>query len=348
MNRLLLITTDFPPQTGGVARYLGLMASYFKDRLCVISRSDELLYRFFWPRWIKSVLLLLRQQSTYDFVISSQLLPLGTAALVASWFTKKPYIIIVHGMDVRLALTTRVKRILSTFVLNHARIVVANSKALSREVGEAFHLALPLVVYPCVESLSTVSLKSTVQESMKPFVFLTVSRLISRKGHVDVLNALAYLKQIGDLPPFEYHIVGQGPMEPSLKEVTTQLQLSEVTFYGAVSDEEREKQYALADVFVMPVTDDPVDKEGFGTVFLEAARFAVPSVSTTIQGVDEAILHGQTGLLVSPHDHSALAQALLTLMTSAQERTRLGNNARERVNLEFTCEKQFAKLESYI
>ena len=348
MNRLLLITPDFSPNTGGVARYLGLLASYFQGRLRVISSTSELLSSFIWPHWLKTVLLLLRLRREHDLVMTSHILPFGTATLIASWLTKKPYIIFVHGMDVRLACTTIKKKWIASFVLKHARVVVANSNALSQEIAELFHVPLPLVVYPCVDSSSDRSLKPIAQSQIKPFIFLTVSRLVSRKGHVAVLSVLAHLKQSEDFPVFEYHIVGSGPMEETLKEMVSQLNLSEVVFFGTLSDEELEQQYASADLFVMPVIDDPVDKEGFGTVFLEAARFGVPSISTRISGIEEAILDGKTGILIPPRDQLALQKAILELVLSPEERMRLGNNARARVFQEFTAEKQFSKLEAYV
>ena len=53
-----------------------------------------------------------------------------------------------------------------------------------------------------------------------------------------------------------------------------------MVFHGRVTDEERQKQYEQAHVFVMPVSQDPVDKEGFGLVYIEAAAAGVPSIAT--------------------------------------------------------------------
>lgn len=344
-QRILLITPDFPPQLGGVARVLGQLAIFFKDRVRVICQETELLFRFFWPRWLKSVLRLVRDKKTYDVVIVSHVLPFGTAAYLASWFTSKPYLVLVHGMDIRLAASKPLKRLMAEFVLRHARVSVANSHALAQEVAEVFHTALPLVTYPCLASPVQ---PPHASDQTKLFTLLTVSRLIERKGHIDVLSALSQLKQSGQMQPFEYHVIGEGPMETTLKETAMQLSLSEVYFHGAVTDEELSTWYARADVFVMPVHNDPIDKEGFGLVFIEAAAFAVPAISTRVSGVDEAILDGQTGILIPPRDVNQLAQTILFLTQHPEERRRLGARAHRRVREEFSCAAQFAKLEPYL
>ena len=185
--------------------------------------------------------------------------------------------------------------------------------------------------------------------SMSPLLrFLTVSRLVERKGHTQVLMALAELKQSQSIPKFQYDIVGEGPMAQSLKDLAGQLHLDEVEFHGAVDDKELETFYANADVFLMPVLNDQKDKEGFGFVFIEAANYEVPSISTQISGVDEAIIDNQTGILVKPNDHADLCRAIALLSNTIEIRLRFGKQAKEHVEQNFTCEKQFEKLEPYL
>ncbi len=358
-NRLLLVTPDFSPNVGGVARYLERLAEYFSNRIQVITSApqtasfpfsvihENLLFRSVWPRWLKTVFLLIRRRHDYDIVLISHLIPFGTAALVATWITHKPYVVIVHGMDVRLTRATGVKRGLAWLILKQARVVVANSRALANEIAETFHTSLPIVAYPCL-SENNLEQIDTPHSKEHPFTLLTVSRLIERKGHTQVLTALSKLKQSGMLTEFVYHVVGSGPMEATLKEMVTELRLSEIQFHGTLSDEELNRYYQEVDVFVMPVQNDVVDKEGFGFVFLEAAAHGVPSISTQIPGVDEAILDGHTGMLIDPQQNDALMNAILRLSRDPQERTRLGTQARQRAQQEFVCAQQFAKLEPFL
>lgn len=356
---ILLITPDFLPSRGGVARYLGLFAEYFSKRIRVIAAPIEqgteivvpyllerkpLFSKHIWPRWITSVLLLVRESRSYRCVVVSHVIPFGTAAMFAKYLTKKPYIVITHGMDVRLAL--RSKRSLASRVLSNAYLVIANSNALAQELQQEFGLKNILTMYPSVDPKF---IPSGTNIASSTFTLLSVSRLVERKGHERVLQALALLKLNGSLNTFRYTIVGDGPMRQSLETLVIELDLrSHVVFKGDLSDEELGAAYADANVFVLPVKNDPIDKEGFGMVYLEAAAYGVPSIATRMSGIDEAVLDQQTGLLVDDGNIEALAGAILFLANDTAFREQLGVTARARVITEFTPDVQFSKLELYL
>jgi phosphatidyl-myo-inositol dimannoside synthase len=154
---------------------------------------------------------------------------------------------------------------------------------------------------------------------------------------------------MGKLNNLVYDIVGAGDFESEIKQMTHSLGLdSTVVFHGAVDAQKLALLYSQADLFVMPVVDDPFDKEGFGLSYLEAASYGVPSIATDIPGVDEAVLQGETGVLIPDNDIGQLVGWMMKLLTDDSSRSRMGKNARERVECEFTCERQFSKLEPYL
>lgn len=359
-KKLLLITLDFPPNEGGVARYLRAVVEHFKSRIEVLADPHQawstfdptagypiyraqLLSRILWPRWLKTVKYLWSYRQQYDVILVSHVLPIGSAVWLAKKFTGDPYVVFVHGMDIRLAMSSSRKRRLATKVLKGAQLVVANSQALARELARDFGIHEILVVYPCIPPIPAIP-----STSQTPFSLLTVSRLVERKGHTHVLNALAYLRGTGELMDFVYHIVGEGSMESSLRSMVETLGLtSYVVFHGKVADEERQKLYEQAHVFVMPVSQDLVDKEGFGLVYVEAAAAGVPSIATRVEGVDEAVIDGQTGILLESQDEQQLANAILTLARDSNLREQLGTQAREHAKT-FTCDLQMSKLDPYL
>ena len=90
-----------------------------------------------------------------------------------------------------------------------------------------------------------------------------------------------------------------------------------VRLLGAVPDDELPRLYGVADVFVMACRDrwSGLEQEGFGIVFLEAAACGVPQVAGRSGGADEAVVHGQTGLVVDdPGDPGRVAAALRRLL----------------------------------
>jgi phosphatidylinositol alpha-1,6-mannosyltransferase len=362
-KKILLITPDFPPHRGGIATYLSTLATHFKEQIEVVTQTHvqsqsfdtaadypiyrkSLFYKWIWPRWLKMVTYLFLYRHHYRLILVSHLLPVGTAAFFAKKITKVPYILFVHGMDLRLANKTWSKQQLSTQVLKEAQLVVANSKALATEITNTYGISDVLVLYPCLSPQNNKS--SSVIKDPSVFTLLTVSRLVERKGHVPVLRALADLKKSGKFSEFIYHIVGIGPMESLLKSLVLELNLEKhVIFHGSVTDEARWDLYNSSDLFIMPVSLDPIDKEGFGLVFIEAAQAGVPSLSTNIEGVDEAIIDGETGILLADQNRQGLADAIFELYSNKPLRQKLSDNARKHAQT-FLCEVQMKKLEPYL
>ena len=91
-----------------------------------------------------------------------------------------------------------------------------------------------------------------------------------------------------------------------------------------------ERYLAMADVLCLPSY-----REGFGIVVIEAAALGVPCVGTQIVGLGDAVVDGETGLLVPPKDAEALARALATLLGDDVRRAAFGAAARTRVLAEF-------------
>jgi glycosyltransferase involved in cell wall biosynthesis len=167
------------------------------------------------------------------------------------------------------------------------------------------------------------------------FTIASVCRLVHSKGIDLVLQALSTLREKG--ANFHYVIAGDGPERSSLEEMCRRLGLMErVLFLGHVSEEQKFGLYRQADVFVLPSrVVSTSSHEGFGIVFLEAAAFGVPSVATIAGGIPDAVINGETGLLVTPESPEEIAAALLRLMQDPDLRERLGSKGRERALTEF-------------
>jgi glycosyltransferase involved in cell wall biosynthesis len=160
-------------------------------------------------------------------------------------------------------------------------------------------------------------------------VLLTVGRLIERKGVVyfltDVMPKLLAVRQ-----DFCYLIVGEGPQRELLETRITSLHLEDhVVLLGQVDDETLRASYHLSDLFIMPNIPVQNDIEGFGLVAIEAAAAGRYVVATKLDGIPEAIVSGQNGILLDPLDSEAFAQAILELLDDDERREKLGQQARE-------------------
>lgn len=161
-------------------------------------------------------------------------------------------------------------------------------------------------------------------------VLLTVGRLVRRKGVDTVLRALRQIAS--SLSDVQYVVVGTGPDRNRLEALATQLGVRErIHFVGRVSHEDLPLFYSTADLFVMPAREDPPDVEGFGLVFLEANACGTPVVGARTGGIPDAIVEGETGLLIPPSAPEKLAQSVLDLFSNPDQLLALGKQGRKRV-----------------
>jgi glycosyltransferase involved in cell wall biosynthesis len=161
------------------------------------------------------------------------------------------------------------------------------------------------------------------------FVVSTNARLVPHKGVADLIEALARLPDPDNT--VRLLIAGDGPERTSLEALADRRLRGKATFLGHVSD--HADLYAASDLFALATQDA---HESFGLVFIEAALHGVPSVGTRVGGIPEAILEGQTGLLVSPRAPDQLAAAIERLRSDPDLRRRLGAAAHARANVTFT------------
>jgi phosphatidylinositol alpha-1,6-mannosyltransferase len=126
-------------------------------------------------------------------------------------------------------------------------------------------------------------------------------------------------------------MVGEGPDEQRLRALASTLGVGgRVVFAGAMRDDMLPAVYAGAALYVgLSRLLPPINVEGFGISFVEAAASGVPSVAGDSGGVRSAVLDAQTGILVPPEDDVRVADAIRTLMVDEPLRRRLGAAARE-------------------
>lgn len=165
-------------------------------------------------------------------------------------------------------------------------------------------------------------------------LILTVGRYIEKKGFADLIAALALIKDL----PFQCKIVGQGPLEDSLKAMVSNLGLDgRVEITGPMPESEVSALLAHTSIFALPcVNAAGGGKDNLPTVIMEAMAAGVPVVSTRVAGVPEMVVDGETGYLVNECDPQALSGRLAELIRNAELARTMGKAGRE------LCETRFA------
>lgn len=88
--------------------------------------------------------------------------------------------------------------------------------------------------------------------------------------------------------------------------------------------------------------------ESFGISFLEANACGKPVIAGRSGGTADAVIDGETGLLVDPHDVDAIASAIILLLTDRDLACRIAENGRRRVERELSWEKVGEKLDGIL
>jgi len=173
---------------------------------------------------------------------------------------------------------------------------------------------------------------------------LTIARLEPRKGIDMVLRALPALAE--RFPQMSYDVIGKGEDQQRLLRLANDLKLgSRVRFHGYISERQKSDLLARADIFVLPNRREPGSVEGFGIVFLEAAAFGTPSIAGNDGGTSDAVLDGQTGLIVDGADEIAIRGTIGRLLQDLEGRRRMGEAAHRRFWNEFTWDAAIERFE---
>ena len=259
-----------------------------------------------------------------------------------------PYVMFAHGNEILALRDSKWPPGLNA--VRTANAMLANSRYTASLLhGIGVPPSRVLVVHPGCDAdhFSPAARRDDTRErlmkcSKDAFVVLTVGNLVERKGHDMVLQAIAALKD--KIPELVYVISGAGPHDVVLERTAAELGIADrVRFLGRIPTADLPALYAASDVFAMPsrLREQARDVEGFGIVFVEASACGIPVIGGRSGGIEDAIVHDKTGMLVEPGDQAALVAAIETLWRNPQLRASFGAAGRQRVLAELTW-KHFA------
>jgi len=241
------------------------------------------------PAFLASFARAARRASRDADVVHAHWIPSAVAALA----TGKPFVIQVWGTDVELA---RRAPWFARPLLRRARTVVAASAYLAAA-------AIDLGAHRVAVIPSGVEIPADVPPSAEPPHVLFVGRLSEEKGILDFVEATEGLPRV---------IVGDGPLAARVPDAV-----------GFVPHDRLGPYYAEAAVVCVPSR-----REGYGMTVREAMASGRAVVATATGGIADAVVDGETGVLVPVGDAVALRAAIVTLLDDAALRERLGAAAR--------------------
>jgi len=194
--------------------------------------------------------------------------------------------------------------------------------------------------------ISEIKNKYSLQEN---FVLITVSRLVERKGHLLVLEALKLLLKKGY--KIKYLIIGEGEFKQKISDYINENNLSNNVFLcGYVSFEDLKYFYYSADLFVMPSFEitEKGDVEGFGISFLEANICSLPVIGYNSGGISDVIKNNVNGILLNNFSAVELSEKIEKFINDKSFYNNIKNQTKEYVIKNFTWEKNIEKLKDYL
>ncbi|MYA76789.1 MAG: glycosyltransferase family 4 protein [Gemmatimonadetes bacterium] len=161
----------------------------------------------------------------------------------------------------------------------------------------------------------------------EPGLVIYLGRLKKYKNVDHLIQAMAIVRE--KVPDARLVIVGEGDRRRALEALTRSMGLDDaVRFTGFVSEDEKLRLLTRAEVAAYPSS-----KEGWGITVIEANACCVPVVAARVPGLRDAVVDGETGVLVPLGDREAMARALIDLLHDREKRERLAGNAVARSRL---------------
>lgn len=339
--RVLLVTPDFPPDKGGIQILLARIvenAPGLELRVLTLDQPDADGYDRELGVGVRRVAsasmdrrraaLGLNARSLGeaarfrpDAILSGHVVA-SLGAIAVQRALRIPLVQYVHADEfrVRAGLTGRVVRAATATIAvsRYTREMTLAAGAAPEQV----RIILPGVDLPD---------EFTIVRDGQPTLLTVATMLFRYKGHDTMVRAMPLIR--ARVPDARWVVVGDGPFRPAVESAVAAYGLGDaVELLGRVSDEERDAWLESANVFCMPsrIPAAGVGGEGFGSAYQEAGSRGMPAIGGNVAGARDAVTDGETGLLVDPADHLAVAEAAIALLGDPERAQEMGAAARRK------------------
>lgn len=338
-QRILLVSRNFPPITGGLERFLYNAYLQLEDNYDVAFVGPRGAEKYLRPQTpyantpilpmasflIRTQLNALRMARRFkpDLVIAGSGIT-APAAILAARVVNAKSLCFVYGLD--LVVENFIYQKFFVPAIRRCDTIISisqNTSRLAKNAGvrsETIKLLHPGVELPGNDSQPDVGAFKRRFGLEENIILLSVGRLSQRKGITEFIN-FALPQLVARHPDIKLVIIGSEP-HGALKHSPGQLERiknaiiargleDHVVLLGQVDEETLRDAYFASKLMVFPVIDLPGDMEGFGMVAIEAAAHGLPTISFAVGGVPDAVKEGVSGYLVKGGDYEGLVKAVL-------------------------------------
>jgi glycosyltransferase involved in cell wall biosynthesis len=310
---ILFISRAHPPTVGGIENQNEALIRHLSNLVpCkkIINLHGKKALPFFIPWAIITGLIKLRA--------SDQVLLGDGVAAIIGWFIKlfsnKPISCVLHGLDITWDNPIYQKLWISFFFNKIDQFVAVSHSTKEIAIGAGIPAEKISVIPNGVEVSSVTPLsKKELQQHLQidlenKFTLLSLGRLVERKGvHWFIENVMVKLPK-----NIIYFIAGDGPNREKISSLIKSLGLeNNVHLLGEVNGQLKESLFTHCDLFIQPNIPIKNDVEGFGITQLEAGMCGLPSISSNLEGIKDAIQENQNGWLIEPLNAASYITSIL-------------------------------------
>jgi phosphatidyl-myo-inositol dimannoside synthase len=263
------------------------------------------------------------------------------ASLVAG---RKPLLVTLHGTYAVRPFTRRGERWWYELAYRRADRLCPVSHFTRSLLPARFQMAKTQVVPEGVEIERFGQGGGGLRTGDPPFL-LSVGPIKKRKGYAIAIEAFARVRAAR--PDVEYWIVGGTDDRVFLRELQERIAAlglqGAVKLLGRVTDGELVSLYQRCVAYWLLAIDDDLQFEGFGLTYWEALAAGAPAIGTRRSGAEDAIVDGESGYLVDPHDAEGAARAALALLSVPDRARAMGAEGRRRVHSWGSAAREFIR-----
>ena len=352
-KKILVITNDFGPRTGGIETFvIGLLERIKGQEVIVFtsaqgdtSEYDQKWFQEFGIRVIRdrSKILLpsmrvvkrvkgIVRLHNIEVIVFGAAAPLALMAPALRKSGVMKVIALTHGHEVWWAkifpFNLAMKRIGSgvdhlTYLGEFTRNAIAQS--LTKKSADAM-----VKIAPGIDTAHFIPQPDSMHKRItlgleNKKIIISVGRLVHRKGQDKLIEAMPQILQ--KVPNAHLLLVGEGPYRSHLEKLANKLSMNHnITFAGRILYNNLPSYLSAADLFAMPSRSRffGLEVEGLGIVYLEASACGIPVVAGKSGGAPDAVIEGVTGLCVDGTDISQIANAVIDIFGDAKRASNMG------------------------
>ena len=355
-RKILLVTNDLGPHTGGIESFiLGLLGEMDGSQVVIYTSCEigseefdkDLAQKFGvvvirdrakvllpTPRINRSVAKVMKDYDA-SFIWFGAAAPLGWMSGHLRRSGAKRIVALTHGHEVwwsKLWPFSLVMKTMAGQIDALGYLGEFTKRAMMKAVGdstEMVRIAPGISIDHFTPGPKSADLAKELGVENKELV-LCVGRLVHRKGQDRLIEAMP--RVLKSIPNAALLIVGEGPRRDVLEKLVAKHNLEgTVRIVGRLSYDKLPEVIRLGDVFAMPSRSRffGLEVEGLGIVYLEASACGVPILAGASGGAPDAVLEGETGLVVDGKNTDAIADSIIKLLNDAPLRQRMSVRGRQ-------------------